>query len=95
MDVPPGGDPRTIFHQRYRAVFGHLPGEREAEWVFLRVVMAEQTASTDAFAADPATAEASPAPPAHQRCRLDGAWREVPSSTGAPWPSAGPSTARR
>ncbi|HHN74451.1 MAG TPA: 5-oxoprolinase, partial [Acidobacteria bacterium] len=78
VDVPRGADPRALFVERYRSVFGHLPGQREVEWVSLRVVMAEQETLAEAFAAPVAAGRAAARPAGHLRCRLDGTWRSVP-----------------
>jgi len=83
MSPPADGDYKTAFEDRYFDLFSYRPDDLGIEVVSIRVVMRSQRDEVRPAAVDPSVAGPSPKPSAHQRCFLDGDWREVPCHDAA------------
>jgi 5-oxoprolinase (ATP-hydrolysing) len=75
VDFKDIGEVEAHFHQRYREIFGYLPGGREMEVVSLRVIASTREA---AMGKETFTAGDEPRPSRTGRTFFAGEWRETP-----------------
>ena len=78
MEPPADGDLAAAFQARYYRLFSYRPTDLEIEVVSMRVVMRSRRAPVDCEDfVEPAAPEAA-TPVAHQKCYIDGEWRDAP-----------------
>jgi len=78
LEPSPGVDLEREFEQKYFQLFSYRPSDRDIEVVSIRVVMRSRREEIVERGADEGRTMAAPEPAVHQRCFLDGEWREVP-----------------
>ncbi len=77
VEVEPGAPLAPAFLERYREVFGHVPGGRDVELVSLRVVSSSPPREDPPRRAAPAPHE--PEPSTRMRALFAGRWDDVPA----------------
>ncbi len=77
IGVPMSNDLKDAFARRYHAVYGHLPEGKPVEVESVRVVASSRPAADETPAASVETR--SVAASGHQRTRIGGDWRDVPT----------------
>jgi 5-oxoprolinase (ATP-hydrolysing) len=78
LEPPADGDLASAFEARYYRLFSYRPTDLEIEVVSMRVVMRSRRppVASEAYVETSAPVEVVPA--AHQRCFIDGEWRDAP-----------------
>ncbi len=78
LEPLPGDDLRRRFEDAYYRLFSYRPKGRDIEVVSLRVVVRSARREPLEAAGETAGGGREAVPVGHQRCHLDGRWREVP-----------------
>ena len=78
LEPQSGGDLASEFEKRYYELFSYRPSDRGIEVVSIRVVMRSCRDEITGREIGEWDSAPTPEPAAHQRCFLDGDWREVP-----------------
>jgi 5-oxoprolinase (ATP-hydrolysing) len=80
LEIEPrsGEDLASEFEKRYFDLFSYRPSDRGIEVVSIRVVVRSCRDEITGREIDEWNSAPTPSPAAHQRCFLDGDWREVP-----------------